>query len=99
MSTAEVGRRGESDDDQLLWATNEGRAILTFDVRDFARLHARWMTERRRHTGIVVSQQRAIGDVLSRLFVLWSKVDAESMVDRLEFLGDWGASSAINRNS
>jgi len=39
--------------------------------------------------GIVVSSQRPIGDVVRRLLHLSGELDAESMRDRLEFLGDW----------
>ncbi|GEM_PF-2347508 len=43
----------------------------------------------RHHAGIVVSTQRAIGDLLRRIVNLTSTLDAESMQDRLEYLSDW----------
>jgi hypothetical protein len=36
-----------------------------------------------------VTSERAIGDTVRRLLHLASALDAESMRDRLEFLGDW----------
>jgi hypothetical protein len=89
VSTPEVGRRGESDESQLTWAAGERRAIVTFNVGHFARLHTKWMQLQRSHAGIVVSSQRSIGDVLRRLLNLTRALDADAMCDRLEFLGDW----------
>lgn len=89
VSTPESGRLGESDESQLQWASGEGRLLVTFNVAHFAALHAEWMHQRRQHAGIVVSVQRPIGDLLRRLLHLAAKFDADSMRDRLEFLGDW----------
>ncbi|MEW5941162.1 MAG: DUF5615 family PIN-like protein [Chloroflexota bacterium] len=89
LSTAEAGRGGESDESQLDWASNENRALFTFNVGHFAKLHANHMAEGRHHAGIIVSSQRPIGDVIRRLLHLASALDAESMPDRLEFLSDW----------
>ncbi len=89
LSTTEAGRGGESDQSQLDWASNENRALLTFNVGHFAALHAVRIAEGRHHAGIIVSAQRPIGEVIRRLVHLASALDAESMRDRLEFLGDW----------
>jgi hypothetical protein len=85
----EVGRGGESDESQVDWASSENRALLTFTVGHFAALHTMRMAEGRHHAGIIVSSQRPIGDVIRRLLRLARDLDAESMRDRLEFLGDW----------
>ena len=88
-STPEVDRLGESDESQIAHAASEGRVLVTFNVAHFASLHATWMEHGRHHAGIVVSSQRPIGDVLRRLIHLAGAVDADSLKDRLEFLGDW----------
>jgi hypothetical protein len=88
-STPEVGRRGQSDESQLEWASAEGRVLVAFNVAHFADLHATWLRQGRHHAGIVVSSQRPVGDVVRCLLHLSGAVDAESMRDRLEFLGDW----------
>jgi hypothetical protein len=88
-STPEVGRRGLSDESQLEWAAAEGRVFFTFNVAHFAELHAIWLRQGRHHPGIVVSSQRPIGDTVRRLLHLSGALDAQSMRDRLEFLGDW----------
>ena len=89
ISTPEAGRRGESDESQLQWATDEGRLIVTFNVAHFSNLHNVWQYQGRHHTGIVVSSQRPIGDVVRRLIHLAGVLDDQEMLDRLEFLSDW----------
>ena len=89
LSTPEAGRRRQSDESQLEWTSAEGRVLVTFNVAHFAQLHATWLRQGRHHTGIIVSSQRPIGDTIRRLLHLAGALDAESMRDRLEFLGDW----------
>jgi predicted nuclease of predicted toxin-antitoxin system len=39
LTTEEAGLDSATDEQQLTFATNEKRAILTFNIRDFAPLH------------------------------------------------------------
>jgi uncharacterized protein with PIN domain len=89
ISTPEMKRLGESDDAQLEWASGEGRALVTFNVAHFAKLYAQWAQSTRDHAGIVVSSQRPVGDLIRRLNHLARTLDAQSMRNRLEFLGEW----------
>jgi predicted nuclease of predicted toxin-antitoxin system len=49
--------QGISDEDQLAYASQQGRAILTFNVADFERLDRRWKARGLVHHGIIVSAQ------------------------------------------
>ncbi len=89
VSTPETGRLRESDESQLVWAANERRVLVTFNVAHFAGMHAAWLRGSRHHAGIAVSAQRPIGDMLRRLLHLANTLDADAMRDRLEFLSDW----------
>jgi hypothetical protein len=89
ISTPGAGRLGQSDDSQLLWAAEQGRVLVSFNVAHFAGVHASWLRHGQHHAGIVVSVQRPIGDLLRRLIHLANSLDADAMRDRLEFLSDW----------
>lgn len=89
VSTPETGRLGESDESQLAWAAGQGRVLITFNVAHFSVIHSAWIGKNRHHSGIVVSSQRSVGDMLRRLLHLADTLDATAMQDRLEFLGDW----------
>jgi hypothetical protein len=89
ISTPEAARMGESDESRFRWAAAEGRAIVSFNVGDFARLHNEWMLRGDHHAGVVVSQQTSIGDVIRRLLNLSAVLSDDEMIDRLEFLSNW----------
>jgi predicted nuclease of predicted toxin-antitoxin system len=56
-TTEEVGHDTASDEEQLAFATAEARAILTYNIRDFAPLHEACIAAGRTHAGIIVSRQ------------------------------------------
>jgi len=57
-----------SDHDQLAYAANDGRAILTNNVRDFIPLDVRWKRQGRSHAGIIVyAGMPPFGELLRRV--------------------------------
>jgi predicted nuclease of predicted toxin-antitoxin system len=83
LTTEEAGKDTASDEEQLAFATAEGRALLTFNIRDFAPLHEQWQAAGQSHAGIIVSQQlgsRQYGWLLERLLRLLNHFTAEEMV-------------------
>ena len=50
VSAHEVGREGLSDLEQLLWATQQGRILVTYDVAHYERLTRTWPTGETRPT-------------------------------------------------
>jgi len=55
----EVTLRALPDDELLEQATAATRILVTRNVADFARLHAQWLAEGRRHHGLVMVTQRS----------------------------------------
>ena len=89
VSTPEAGRNRESDESQLNWAIQENRVLVTFNVAHFANLYSQFLANKKHHSGIIVSSQLHLGEVLRRLLSLAQQRDTDSMTDRLEFLSDW----------
>lgn len=89
LRTEDAGKDTASDEEQLAFASAEGRAILTYNIRDFAPLHEQWQTDGRSHAGIIVSQQhgrRDYGVLLSRMLTLLNQLTTEEMVNNLVHL-------------
>ena len=82
----EQRRLGVSDESQLVFAADEERSLMTFNVGDFVQLHNRWVAEGREHAGIIVSRQLPVGETLRRLLALLQKEDAESLRGQIHFL-------------
>lgn len=95
VTVADVDRLGYSDNDQLAWATEQGRALYSFNVRDFSRLHTKIMTVGKSHAGIIVvpRQRYSIGDQLGGLLNLSKSCTAEDLVNQLIFLGNYLSNS------
>jgi predicted nuclease of predicted toxin-antitoxin system len=89
LTTPEAGKDTASDEEQLAFATAQRRAILTFNIRDFALLHEQWQAAGRPHAGIIVSQQlgsRQYGLLLQRMLRLLNHTTADEMAGNLVHL-------------
>jgi predicted alpha/beta hydrolase len=89
LTTEEADKDTASDEEQLAFATAQRRAILTFNIRDFAPLHEQWQAADRAHAGIIVSQQlgsRQYGLLLQRMLRLLNHFTREEMVSNFVHL-------------
>ena len=76
------------DEEQLNFATNNGRVLFTYNVGDFIKLHSKFIKQGRDHKGIIVSKQLTISQALKGLLSLVNTLPADEMVNRLEFLSN-----------
>lgn len=80
-------RRGFSDDQQLAYAAQHGRAILTFDVGDYCGLDHQWKAAGRRHHGIIVSPEVTdVGELIRRVKRHLDHVTSGEQADMLLWL-------------
>jgi predicted nuclease of predicted toxin-antitoxin system len=89
LTTQEVGMDRASDEEQLAFAAADHRAIVTFNIRDFAPLHEEWQASDRGHWGIIVSQQlgsRQYGLLLQRMLRLLNHFTTDEMIGNLVHL-------------
>lgn len=89
LTAQEAKLIGVSDDEQLAYATAQERAIFTFNTRDYAVLHAEYISQQQTHAGIIVSDQIQVGLLVRRLLKLLDAKPAEEMQNWLEFLSNW----------
>ncbi|NET60007.1 MAG: hypothetical protein F6K47_28820 [Symploca sp. SIO2E6] len=88
VTVTEVNRQSYSDEEQLIWATEQRRAIYSYNRRDFCRLHSEFLAADCNHAGIVLLQQQrySIGQQLRGVLKLIATIPAEQMVNQLVFL-------------
>lgn len=67
VSAHEVNNQGIPDHTQLEYAISEQRAIFTFNISDYQRLHKECIESGKEHFGILLSKQIPFGETLSRL--------------------------------
>lgn len=67
MHVKDIGMRSASDPEVLDAGIRSNRVILTYNIGDFTRLDELLRNANRPHPGILVSVERAIGDLVDRL--------------------------------
>ena len=88
LTVADADRLGYPDEEQLTWATEQGRVIYSFNIGDFCRLHRDFVAVERSHAGIILApqQQYSVGQQLRGLLKLAAFLSAEDMINQLVFL-------------
>ncbi len=91
ITVSEAGLAEQSDEEQLLWATDQGRSIYTFNAKHFYHLRTLFLETRRNHAGIIIGQQQrfSIGEQLRRLLRIIHARTPEEMRNCVEFLSNW----------
>lgn len=90
LTSQAANRITASDAEQLEFAAQGERALVTFNIRDFAPLHLQWLQVGRVHSGIIVSQQiegrryRILLDRMLRLLAALTRDDLRGALVHLE---------------
>lgn len=92
ISATEADMLARLDPEHLDYAAREGRVLFSFNISDYCKIHAEWLSAGRNHAGLLLAVQKkySVGEQLRRLSRLVRERSAESMRDHVEFLSDWG---------
>lgn len=82
----DADRSGLDDEAQLAYAAEQGRAILTFNTRDFEPLATEWFFAGKSHAGIIISDQLPVGELLYRVERLLKTLSAEEVRGTVRYL-------------
>ncbi|MDH5193504.1 MAG: DUF5615 family PIN-like protein [Nitrospira sp.] len=89
VSTQETANRGSLDSEQLVFATSQGRVILTFNVKDYVLLAQQYAATARPHSGIIVSDHLPFRELLKRTLLLLQRHANQDVTNRLLWLQDY----------
>ena len=89
VTAHEAGLIAVPDQEHLEYASSMGRAVFTFNTRDFVELHTQYVSATKYHAGVIVSDQTHIGVILRRLLKLCNTRSASDMQNWLEYLSNW----------
>ena len=91
VTALEAGMIERSDKEHLDYTSKMGRVLYSYNVADFCRLHADFLSEGKDHAGIILVRQRqyVVGVQLRRLLKLIATLSPDDMRNRVEFLGAW----------
>lgn len=71
--------------EQLQKASEHGRSIFTYNVKDFVRI----AKESPKHKGVILSHQFPLSRLLKALNRFFNESSAEEMEDQVRWLSDW----------
>ncbi len=87
VSARDANRLHLDDDAQLAFAVSEQRALVSHNRHDFELRHERYLTEGKRHYGIIIAKRRARDSaVVTRLLGLLNSVTADEMSNQLRYV-------------
>lgn len=89
VATQETDLLSAADDVQLTHAVSEQRAILTFNIGDFAVLHEQYMAEGKEHWGIILSNREPIGELLRRILRLLNTTSSDELKNQVRWLSEF----------
>jgi len=89
LSAKDVGMLGKTDLEQFAFAAAQGRAILTFNIGDFTKLHRAWLEEGRRHKGIIISPEIKIAELIRLTLKLLAVTKDGEIDNQLRFLQEF----------
>ena len=75
------------DEQQLLGATAQGRAIFTYNISDFIFLGERYP----HHAGIILTRQKSmsLNELMNALDLVLQETDADEWIGQTRWLNDW----------
>ena len=89
LHVCEANLSGASDDVVLQYATENGRALLTFNAKDFVELNRQWSKLKRKHAGIIISSQIKPAELLRRTRKLLGTKSPDDLSANIDFLNDY----------
>jgi predicted nuclease of predicted toxin-antitoxin system len=87
--TLELGMVEPDDDEQLAYAASNQRALVTFNHKDFAIRHARYLAGGKEHWGIVLSTEETVDVLRRRLLRLLNTLSADELKNQVCWLNDF----------
>jgi hypothetical protein len=92
LTTLDAGMTRATDEEQLAFATSEGRAIYSLNVGHFCQLHAEFLAHGRDHSGILIipRQRYSVGEKVRRLMELIDSTSSQEMRNRPIPVSDFG---------
>ena len=86
ISAHELQKWGLDDSENLEFAISQQRAIFTFNVKHFVKLHLEYVETRKQHYGIIISKQLSLPVTVSKLASLLFKKKTEDFINQIFWL-------------
>lgn len=86
LSFRDASMSGKSDDEQMLYAVSQRRAIITHNRLDFEAQHSKYIQDGLKHYGVIVAKRHKDEEVVTKILALLDAVSAEEMENQLRYI-------------
>jgi predicted nuclease of predicted toxin-antitoxin system len=85
-TTQEAGHVGRTDAEQLAFATDQGKTILTHNRVDFEALARRYFEDKKTHSGIIIAVRRHPKELARRVLILLNSLTADEIENQIRYI-------------
>ncbi|NJL62505.1 MAG: DUF5615 family PIN-like protein [Methylacidiphilales bacterium] len=75
-----------SDEEQLLYAVNQQRALVTHNRSDFEALIQSYFSTGQKHYGVILAIRRSPQEIAQRLLAILNQVTADEMENQVRYI-------------
>ena len=86
QTTQEAGRKNQTDEEQMSYAVDGRRALLTHNRDDFARLAQQYFADGRSHYGVIIAVRRPPHEIVRRLLVILNRTTSDEMENQVIYI-------------
>ncbi len=86
ITTLEAGQTRNSDDDQLAFATNQKKTLLTHNRVHFEAISQEYFAAGKVHHGIIIAVRRPAHEIVRRLLAVLNHVTADEMQNQIRYI-------------
>jgi predicted nuclease of predicted toxin-antitoxin system len=86
LTAREAGTLGQEDREQLAFAVQEQRALLTHNRVDFERLALEYFECAQEHFGVILAVRRPPSELVNRLLLLLNEVTAAEFQNQVRYI-------------
>lgn len=86
ITTHQAGNLGMSDAEQLEFAINQKKVLLTHNRVDFEKLAAKYFTENKTHYGIIIAVRRLPNDMVQRILKILNHTTSDEIINQILYI-------------
>lgn len=86
LTTRDAGNLGSSDIDQLAYAVQHNKALLTHNRADFEQLAEQYRVEDKMHYGVVLAVRYPPYELVRRLMRILNQITADEMQNQVRYI-------------
>jgi predicted nuclease of predicted toxin-antitoxin system len=86
LTVRDASQLQASDEDQLAYAVNQKRALVTHNRSDFEELIQTYFDTERKHYGVILAVRRPPQEIAKRLLTILNQVTAEEMENQVRYI-------------